>query len=219
LEIALVSYYTSVITARPPAADAILPKADPALADKKLGAAVLQELQILRFLGNTAAVGRYEGMLKFITDRGNVSRTQIEGFYRQNVGAYISEVVDEKFGEAQRHGIVPKAVYADWKQKGVARGADALQLVKDSLTAFFKDPNDANYRALLGIEARYTDLISKAGDELALSANGAYTDTLRALNEGLLRKVYDDPAKWTAQARAYPADSRYNVFSTPYSGK
>jgi hypothetical protein len=70
---------------------------EPKSADLKFGAAVLQELQILRFLGNTAAVGRYEGELKFITDRGNVTRAEIETFYRQNVGKSITAEVDAQF--------------------------------------------------------------------------------------------------------------------------
>jgi hypothetical protein len=44
LEIALLSSCAGVIDIRPAAADAILPKADLALTDKKLGAVVLQEL-------------------------------------------------------------------------------------------------------------------------------------------------------------------------------
>ena len=100
LEFALLSYYSPpVIKARPVEADAILPANDPKLADKKLGAAVMQDLQILRFLGNTAAVGRYEGMLKFITDRGNVTRAEVEKYYRDGIGAYISDAVEEQFNK------------------------------------------------------------------------------------------------------------------------
>jgi hypothetical protein len=39
-----------------------------------LGAALYQEIQVLRFRGDTAAAGRYEGMLKFVQDRNNVTR-------------------------------------------------------------------------------------------------------------------------------------------------
>jgi hypothetical protein len=99
LEFALLSYYSQpVLNIRPVEADAILPKNNPKLADMKLGAAVFQEIQILRFLGNTAAVGRHEGVLKFITDRKNVTRADIEKYYRDNIRGLVSEIVDEEFG-------------------------------------------------------------------------------------------------------------------------
>jgi hypothetical protein len=98
--LALFSYYaTSRINIRPVQADAILPANNPKLADQKLGAAVFQEIQILRFLGNTAAVGRHEGVLKFITDRGNATRAEVEAFYRANVRDLIAGVVDEEFNK------------------------------------------------------------------------------------------------------------------------
>jgi hypothetical protein len=98
LEFALLSYYSQpVLNIRPVQADAVLPKNNPKLADQKLGAAVLQEIKILGFLGNRDAVGRHEGILKFITDRGNVTRAEVETFYRQNVGASIAAEVDAQF--------------------------------------------------------------------------------------------------------------------------
>jgi hypothetical protein len=50
-------------------------------------------------LGNTAAVGRHEGVLKFITDRGNVMRAEVEAYYRSGIRSLISEVVDEEFNK------------------------------------------------------------------------------------------------------------------------
>ncbi|MDR2542288.1 MAG: hypothetical protein LBC80_02420 [Treponema sp.] len=104
LEFALLSYYSPpVINIRPVQADAILPANNPKLADLKLGAAVFKEIQILRFLNasggsaNTAAVDRHEGVLKFITDRGNVTRAEVEEFYRNGIRAFIAEIVDEEF--------------------------------------------------------------------------------------------------------------------------
>ena len=98
LEFALLSYYSPpVIQIRPAEADAMLPANNPKQADLKLGAAVFQEIQILRFLGNTAAVGRHEGMLKFITDRGNATRAEVETFYRSGIRGLISATVDEEF--------------------------------------------------------------------------------------------------------------------------
>ena len=100
LEIAILSTCAGVVDVRPvmpPEVEAILPKNNPKQADLKLGAAVYQEMQILRFLGNTAAVGRHEGIIKFISDRGNVSRAEIDAYYRQGIGALIAETVDAEF--------------------------------------------------------------------------------------------------------------------------
>ena len=77
----------------------MLPANNPKQADLKLGAAVFQEIQILRFLGNTAAVGRHEGMLKFIADRGNATRPEVETFYRSGIRGLISATVDEEFNK------------------------------------------------------------------------------------------------------------------------
>jgi len=100
LEFALLSYYSQpVLNIRPLEANAILPANNPKLADTKLGAAVFQEIQILRFLGDTAAVSRHEAVLKWITDRKNATRAEIEAFYRDNVRGLISAVVDEEFNK------------------------------------------------------------------------------------------------------------------------
>jgi hypothetical protein len=64
-------------------------------ADLKLGAAVYQEMQVLRFLGDTAAAGRHEAILQFITGRGNVSRAEIEAYLRGGIAA----VVDAEFNK------------------------------------------------------------------------------------------------------------------------
>jgi hypothetical protein len=101
LEISLLSYTAGVIDVRPVEANAILPANDPKLSGKKLGAAVLKELTELKFLdpSNTAAIGRYEGMLKFISDKNGVSRAEIESYYRQGIGALVAETVDAEFNK------------------------------------------------------------------------------------------------------------------------
>jgi len=130
LELALFSYYTiSRISVRPVQADNILPANNPKLADQKLGAAVFQEMQILRFLGDTAAVSRYEAMLKWITDRKNATRAEIEAFYRDNIRGLVSAVVDEEF-----NGItVPSALLAK---------------IKKVIGDFFVSPSDTTLFAL-----------------------------------------------------------------------
>ena len=136
LEISLLSYYAGVVNIRPVEADKILPAKNPKLADLKLGAAVFQEAQLLRFLGNTTAAGRHEGMLKFITDRGNVSRKDIEAYYKQNIAAYVSEVVNEQVVRLK-------------KTPGFTVSAGELTEVKRAITDFMLTPNQSSYRELL----------------------------------------------------------------------
>jgi hypothetical protein len=131
LEWALASYYSqAVIKVRPVEADAILPANNPKLADQKLGSAVFQEIQILRFLGNTASAGRHEGILKFITDRGNVTRAEIETYYRSNIGKLVSQIVDEEVAKRQPTNV---AFVAE---------------IKQILTDFFLDPTIENHNVL-----------------------------------------------------------------------
>jgi hypothetical protein len=101
LEIALLSYSAGVIDARPVEAKEMLPANDPRTAGLKLGAATLKELTELKFLDpqNTAAIGRYEGMLKFISDKNGVSRAEIDNYYRQGIRSLIAEAVDEEFNK------------------------------------------------------------------------------------------------------------------------
>ena len=97
LEIALLSNCTGVIDVRPAEANQML--GTPKQADLKLGAAVFQEMQVLRFLGDTAAVSRHEEVLRFITGRGNATRAEVETFYRNGIRGLVSEVVDEEFNK------------------------------------------------------------------------------------------------------------------------
>ena len=97
LEIALLSNADGVIDIRPAEASQML--CTPRQADLKLGAAVFQEMQVLRFLGDTAAAGRHEAMLQFITGRGNVTRAQVEAFYRNGIRGLVSEAVDAEFNK------------------------------------------------------------------------------------------------------------------------
>jgi len=99
LEIALLSISPGVEGIRPPEANVMLPANNPRLADQRLGAAVFQEMQILRFLADTAAVSRHEAMLQWIISRGNVTRAEVEAFYRGGIRGLISETVNEEFNK------------------------------------------------------------------------------------------------------------------------
>jgi hypothetical protein len=63
----------------------------------QFGLLAFKELQIARFLNNTAAVTKYTAMLQSTTGRGNVTNAEVETFYRQNVGASIAGEVDAQF--------------------------------------------------------------------------------------------------------------------------
>ena len=57
------------------------------------------EIVINRFLGNTAVVTKYENWLKTVCDKNNVTRAEVEQFYRNNVRALIAAVADEEFNK------------------------------------------------------------------------------------------------------------------------
>jgi len=292
LEIALLSMCAGVIDIRPAEADAILPKNNPKLADQKLGAAVFQEIQVLRFLGDTAAVSRHEAVLKWITDRKNATRQEIETFYRDNVCAMIAVVVDEEFNKVSfsfenstktkgynavltrnpqtgqyvlsyerpsiqnsrkevsdtsldallvkmrantddfdqacvdavkvQATLIPAVVYADWKAKGIANGTDGLALIKEALTNFYLNPNDNAYLAVFGIQLRYKalldTLLTKTDQDIfAEVALRSFRELIRNLNSGLAEKFGHENRYYTRDAQRVPNDSRFNIFSTPYS--
>jgi hypothetical protein len=102
LEVALYTFYyvfsKNAAYSVSPEAEAILPRNNPKLVDRQLGALVYKEMTVTRFLGNTAAA-KWEAVLQTITGRGNVSRAEIEAYYRQNVGSLIAAVVDEEYNK------------------------------------------------------------------------------------------------------------------------
>ena len=137
LEFAIVSYYSTMIDIRPAQADTILPANNSRLADQKLGATVFQEIQVLRFLGNTEAVNRHEAVLQYITGRGNATRAEIETFYRNNIRALVSQVVDEQLARLRNRQLINNP------------SANALTDVKSAITEFMLAPSEATYRNLL----------------------------------------------------------------------
>jgi hypothetical protein len=86
-------------------------------------------MRILRFLGDTAAAGRHEGILQFITGRGNATGAEIEAYYRQHIGAHIAAVVDAEAKETS----IPTVTLADIKQR---------------ISAFYLTPNQTTFNAL-----------------------------------------------------------------------
>ena len=101
LEYALVSYFSpTLLNIRPAKATEMLP-ANSKTSAFQLTYATLKELAELKFLDpqNTAAAGRYEGMVKFIQDKHGLTRTEIDNHYRNAVYAEISKIVDEEFSK------------------------------------------------------------------------------------------------------------------------
>jgi hypothetical protein len=79
--------------------EAVLPGNDKKKRGLQAGAIVWQDMAIARFLGNTAAVGRYEGVLNHIIRNNGVARAEIESYYRQGIGALIAAAVDAEFNK------------------------------------------------------------------------------------------------------------------------
>jgi hypothetical protein len=59
--------------------------------------ALYMETVVNRFLGNSAALAKYENWLKTVCDKNKVTRAEIETFYRQNIGALVAAEVDAQF--------------------------------------------------------------------------------------------------------------------------
>jgi len=99
LEMALITYYSAAERPWAERGNSVLPLNNPRLVDRQLGAHVYKDLVIYRFLNDTQAVSRHEAMLKFITDRRNVTRAEVETFYRNGIRDLIAEIVDEEFNK------------------------------------------------------------------------------------------------------------------------
>jgi hypothetical protein len=131
--------------------ESVLPSNNPKQRDLQAGAAVFQEIQILRFLNasggsaDTAAVNRHEAVLQYITGRGNATRAEIEAFYRNNIRALVSQVVDEE--AAKRQPTNPTFV------------AEIKQITTD----FFLNPTMENHNVLYQKQRQYASTDGQRG--------------------------------------------------------
>ena len=66
-------------------------------ADMWFCGALYMEIVINRFLGNSDAVTRNENWLRTVIDNNNVTRAEVEAFYRNGIRGIISDTVDEEF--------------------------------------------------------------------------------------------------------------------------
>jgi len=101
LEFALASYYSpALVQIRPPEAAAILPENNKT-SGLKLASAVLHKLAEIKFLTpqDKDAVGRYEGMVKFIQDKHGLSRAEIDKYYRDAVRAETAQIISVEFNK------------------------------------------------------------------------------------------------------------------------
>ena len=143
LEVALLSLCTGGMEMRPAEAEKLLPKSKMKQNELKLGAAVYQEMLVLGFLGDKAAVGRHEAVLKWIVGHGNVTRAEIEAFYRNGIQDLVSRVVDENC-------------------KG-QKTPDRMAGFREMLIKFFTAPAQPAYAAILAEYRLYMDALVQIG--------------------------------------------------------
>jgi hypothetical protein len=112
--------------------------------------------------------------------------------------------------------LIPSAVYANWKQKGVTKGVDAIAVVKEAVTSFFLEPASENYAKLTGIYARYCSNRSLFNTEdFYWKASTSFMGSLLALSEQLRDSVSSSVERngnYAALA-SIPNDPAYDVFS------
>jgi hypothetical protein len=215
LEIALLSYYSKpVIKIRPPEAQKELPanSKDSAL---KLGAATYMEMQVNKYLGSAKGAGepaRYATMLKFIEKKSGVTQAEIVNYMKEGIGG----VVDKYYGQKQSLDIIPANVYADWQRKGVYGGKNGVQIVKNTLDAFYLNPTRKTFAALVGIDKSYFKNI--ANDPLADGAERAFINAVDDLSDPLFMAIANDSRSASqAIADAGSAGKDLGIFSIPYT--
>jgi hypothetical protein len=79
----------------------MLPANNPRLSGLKLASAILHKMAEVKFLNpqDTAAAGRYEGMVKFIQDKHGLTRAEIDNYYRDAIRAEIAKTVAIEFNK------------------------------------------------------------------------------------------------------------------------
>ena len=117
--------------------------------------------------------------------------------------------------------LIPAVVYADWKSKGVAGGADALALLTEVLTNFYLNPSRDAQNVILGAYARCrlsVDISSGDGKVFYDAVQAAFINVLGSLSRDLSNKMFNDMYQMPVRELArIPADPRFDIFSTRYS--
>lgn len=190
LEVALLCLCTGGMDLRPmePAIEKLLPKNNKKQNETKLGAVVFQDMQILNFLGDKAAVGRYEAVLKWIAGLGNVTRPEIETFYKNGVQELITRVVDEKCKGQKTPDRIPK--------------------FRDMLITFFKAPSQAAYAPILKEYQAYNEMLTQV-ETINNELNTANAMLASGKNSGwtadLIKETQDDIDNYKNQIKTIEA--------------
>jgi hypothetical protein len=145
-------------------------------ADMWFCGAMYMEIEVNRFLGNSAEVTKYENWLETVCDKNNVTRAEVETFYRQNIGALVAETVDAEFNNTRQP-------------------SSEIQAVKDILTAFFVRPNTVTFNAVRDVSFIYTITGTALSGEKRKAyeyVTEVYDNTLRSLSPGLIGSVTMD---------------------------
>jgi hypothetical protein len=214
LEFALLSYYSQpVLNIRPAEANRMI--GTPRQADLKLGAAVFQEIQILRFLGDTAAVNRHEAVLSFITGRGNATRTEIETYYRNGIRGLIAGIVDEEFNSISftiRDNAVSRT-YTAVLTRNPQNGEYTLSYARPEVQNSGKELSAPSLEALLlkmRNDNEYKNDFSQSGidtvrAQAALIPAVALSDAALAEITNIITRFYTEPnqSTYTAVVEAY----------------
>jgi hypothetical protein len=181
----------------------------------QFGAMASKTLAEIRFLDpqNSAALRRGEALLQSVASKGGVSRADMQDYLRQGIAA----VVDKYYNQKGVFNITPSAVYASWKN---THGVDAVQIVKDTLTAFYLEPTARNFAAIRGIMASYNETDNEYGDTLAYVAGVAFSKALRELSDPLWETVVNDGRAANVALSASPnRGANLAVFSFRYNAR
>jgi hypothetical protein len=195
------------------AATAVLNIKEVAHADAlKVYAEIAIEGSVNSFLGVTGTT--HGQVLERLKAKYHFSNTEISAAIHD----VIDPVVDKYYSQRGMYDITPSVVYTEWKQNGVSRGLDGLQIVKDKLAAFYLSPTPENFAALRGIFASYRETEEKYGDPLAYEAGNSFSRTLDELSDPLWNAViHDSRSASTAIVAAGSAGRDLGIFSLRYT--
>ena len=224
LEIAMLASSVGVINIAPVEAGAL---GTPKQTDLQLGALLMTEIAVMGFLGNRDAVGIREGVLQHvIIARGNVTRAEIDAYYRGQNGirALVNEIVDAEFSKQDTTlKTSPAEVYIDWHTKRFVianngQAVNGVDLVKETLTRFFLEPDQDNLDRVRGILARI--VTSHGLEKFNMIVEGALAETLVALSPELMTHIKDSWGglqNMRVVARQ-PDDPAFRIFEIQYDG-
>jgi tetratricopeptide (TPR) repeat protein len=138
-------------------------------ADMWFCGAMYMEIAINRFLGKSDVVTKYENWLKTVCDKTNVTRAEVEAFYRNGIRSLISEAVDEE--AAKRQPTNPTTI------------AEIKQIITD----FFLNPTRENHNVLHQKERVYASTDGQRG----VNAASVLIMAINVFNSELSNTVLD----------------------------